>query len=340
MSTDASSIPSSYSRLIARVLQLSERDLMSLLHSTQLSSKQFLQEDLLITAQQQVQIIENALALSEDQAFGLQLGKQLTPPTHGAMGFLAYSSPDFLTAMKAFQTYSPTRNNFTRIEVHAEGEWLRCYYNIDLDISSDIQRCITEAAAMSLFECAKFIIGREISEAVTYFAHPEPEYSHRYQDYLPGEFQFDSDLTFAKIPISVCQIPSVSANHENYLLAMRQCEPMLSQLHAHKDTCQYQLQKMMLSHPPGQLSEEAAAAALFISKRTLARRLAKEGTSYRQIRDDILSQQASKYLSDDHLSVEAIAALLNYHDSSNFRRAFKRWFSMTPDQYRKSQSSP
>jgi AraC-like DNA-binding protein len=34
------------------------------------------------------------------------------------------------------------------------------------------------------------------------------------------------------------------------------------------------------------------------------------------------------------MSVEAIAALLNYHDSANFRRAFKRWFQVSPDQYR------
>jgi len=91
---------------------------------------------------------------------------------------------------------------------------------------------------------------------------------------------------------------------------------------------------MMLSHPPGVLSEEEAAAALFISKRTLARRLQQEGAGFRQIRDEILSQQASAHLRGSRMSVEAIAALLNYHDSANFRRAFKRWFRLTPDQFR------
>ncbi len=73
---------------------------------------------------------------------------------------------------------------------------------------------------------------------------------------------------------------------------------------------------------------------MFISKRTLARRLQSEGTAFRKIRDAILSQQAAAYLSDSNISVEAIAALLNYHDSANFRRAFKRWFKLSPDQYR------
>jgi AraC-like DNA-binding protein len=332
----------SYSRLIARVLGLHERDLPKLLFATQLTSKQFLQEDLLINAEQQIQILHNALTLSKDPAFGLQLGKQLTPPAHGAMGFLANSSPDFLTALQAFQTYSPTRTNFTqvKVEIHdepstgANEKWLACYHHVDRDLSPDVERCMSEAAAMSFFECAKFIIGRDIDEAITYFAHSKPEYSERYQAYIPGEFHFNSPHTYVKIPLSVCLIPNVSANHENYQLAMRQCESMLSQLQASKGSCKYQVQKIMLSSPPSQLSEENIAAELFISKRTLARRLIKEGTSYRQLRDEILSQQASQYLKDDQLSVEAIAALLNYHDSSNFRRAFKRWFSMSPDQFR------
>ncbi|WP_223268800.1 AraC family transcriptional regulator [Marinobacter nauticus] len=29
---------------------------------------------------------------------------------------------------------------------------------------------------------------------------------------------------------------------------------------------------------------------------------------------------------------------MNYHDSANFRRAFKRWFGVTPDEYRKRRS--
>jgi AraC-like DNA-binding protein len=91
---------------------------------------------------------------------------------------------------------------------------------------------------------------------------------------------------------------------------------------------------MMLSRPPGTLSEEEAAASLFMNKRTLARKLKQENSSFRQIRDDILSQQAASYLCDSKLSIEDIAALMNYYDSANFRRAFKRWFGQPPEQYR------
>ncbi|MGC8119577.1 helix-turn-helix transcriptional regulator [Marinobacter sp. VGCF2001] len=94
------------------------------------------------------------------------------------------------------------------------------------------------------------------------------------------------------------------------------------------------VKKTMLSNPPGVLSEGEVAARLFISKRTMARRLKAEGTRFRALRDQMLAQQPARYLDNSNLPVEAITRLMNYHDSANFRRAFKRWFGVTPNNYR------
>jgi AraC-like DNA-binding protein len=187
---------------------------------------------------------------------------------------------------------------------------------------------------MVFVACAEFIIGRPLTDARIDFSFAKPNYSQVYSDYFAGSYQFSASHSSIKIPLETCHIVNVSANHENYVLAMKQCETMLSQLKSHKCSTTYQLQKMMLSQPLGTLSEEDAAAALFISKRTLARRLEKEGSSYMDIREKLLSEQASSYLRDSQMSVEAIASLLNYHDSANFRRAFKRWFNVSPKDYR------
>ena len=82
-------IPSNYSRLIARELDLTVSQLPSLLQGTGLGIAQFLGEDSLLTPAHQVRILRNALALSGQFEFGLRLGKRLTPATHGAIGFAA-----------------------------------------------------------------------------------------------------------------------------------------------------------------------------------------------------------------------------------------------------------
>lgn len=328
-------IPSNYSRLIARELGLHAQDVPDLLTMTQLSVDQFLQEDTLLTPQQQLQILQNSLRLANDDTFGLRLGQRLTSPTHGAMGFLVNSSPDLLTALRAFQAFLPTRMNLCRLELVMKDNWLEVTCSFDMELNAELLRVLSEAFAVIFFDCAEFIVGRPLEEVISSFVHEEPSYSDSYSDHIPGPIEFSTGSLSLKMPLAVCRVPNASANHENYMMALQQCETMLAQLHTNKKTYKYQVQKMMLSHRPGLLSEEEAAATLFICKRTLARRLKMEGTSFRKLRDEILSQQAIGYLRDSSVSVETMAELLNYHDSANFRRAFKRWFNVTPDQYRR-----
>jgi len=333
---EAATIPSNYSRLIARALGLLVQDLPKLLAHTNLSVDEFLDESTLITADQQITLLENAFSISGDEAFGLAIGKMLTPAAHGAMGFLVNSSPNLMTALQGFQTFSPTRMSFVSLDLRAEGDWLSVYYHVELDLKPEILRCITEASAITFFDCAEHLLGHPLNSAITSFIHPKPNYNARYSDCIPGEILFSQTHTIVKIPIEACREHNVSANHENYQLAFKQCEQMLSTINSDERSYTYKLQKLMLSHPPGTLSEDDAAAAMFVSKRTLARYLERENSGFRKIRDDILCQQAQDYLRNSRMSVEAIATLLNYHDSSNFRRAFKRWNNQTPDQYRKA----
>lgn len=335
MEANTACIPPNYSRLIARVLGLHARELPALLAQTNVSVDQLMQDDTLLTSSQQMQILQNALRLANDEMFGLRLGECLTPTTHGAMGFLASSSPNLLIALRAFETYLPTRSDFSHLELKRSKDYWECYCYFDVELDADVHRVISEAYASILFQCAEFILGQPVEGARTCFSFAEPEYSHRYAEFLPGDIEFSSPQLILKVPANLCNTPNAAANHENYSLALRQCQLMLQKLPLTTNNCTHRLQRLMLSHPPGVLSEEEAAAMLFISKRTLARRLKLEGRSFRSIRDEILSQQASSYLQSSDMSVDAIAAILSYHDSSNFRRAFKRWFQLTPDEYRK-----
>lgn len=330
----AASIPSNYSRLIARELDLTARQLPILLRGTGLDVVRFLSEDCMLTPDQQVRILSTALLLSSQPAFGLRLGKRLTPATHGAMGFAASSSPDLLSALRAIHTFLPTRASVIQLHLRQVEEYLECRLDFQVPLDADLQRCLADMMIKVLLEFGEFIVGRPLYEAEICFTYPAPEYHAIYSEYLSGRIHFGCDHLTLKLPMALCQEPNASANHESYRLALQQCESMLAQLQTHKPSYQTRLKKMMLSRPPGTLSEEEAAASLFMNKRTLSRKLKQENSSFRQIRDDILSQQAASYLCDSKLSIEAIAALMNYHDSANFRRAFKRWFGHPPEQYR------
>jgi AraC-like DNA-binding protein len=71
------------------------------------------------------------------------------------------------------------------------------------------------------------------------------------------------------------------------------------------------------------------AKALGLSPRTLRRRLAEAGTSYRQQQGDVLAARAIHLLSEGAGS-EHVAWTLGFSDASAFRRAFRRWTGRSP----------
>jgi hypothetical protein len=257
--------------------------------------------DGLLSATQQVLILRNALVLSGQPEFGLMLGKRLTPATHGAMGFAASSSPNLLSALQAIHIFLPTRVSVIELNLQQVETHLECTLHFRMSLDADIQRCMADTIIKVLLEFGEFIIGRPLNEAEIFFPHQAPEYHALYSDYLSGQILFNCDHLKLRLPMALCLEPNASANHESYRFALQQCESMLAQLQTHKPSYQTRIKKMMLSRPPGTLNEDEAAASLFMSKRTMARKLKEENTGFRQIRDEIMSQQAASYLCDSRL---------------------------------------
>jgi AraC-like DNA-binding protein len=71
-----------------------------------------------------------------------------------------------------------------------------------------------------------------------------------------------------------------------------------------------------------------------MSERTLQRRLEEEDTSFVQLLDDTRRELAEQYLGRLNLSLAQAAYLLGFADQSSFFRACRRWFDLSPGQYR------
>lgn len=77
------------------------------------------------------------------------------------------------------------------------------------------------------------------------------------------------------------------------------------------------------------------AKGLHVSPRTLRRRLDAAGTSYSTLLEDVRRERAAHYLAHTDEGLAQIASKLGFAEPSTFYRAFKRWTSHTPAQYRK-----
>jgi AraC-like DNA-binding protein len=77
-------------------------------------------------------------------------------------------------------------------------------------------------------------------------------------------------------------------------------------------------------------SMTSLADALYVTERTLRRRLDKDGITFQSLLDDVRHQEAVRLLDEPTLSVAAIAERLGYSEPRSFRHAYRRWTGSTP----------
>ncbi|HEY7805325.1 MAG TPA: helix-turn-helix domain-containing protein [Orrella sp.] len=86
--------------------------------------------------------------------------------------------------------------------------------------------------------------------------------------------------------------------------------------------------------PSGVVTLERIAEHLSVSKRTLERRLSKQGKPFSEVVRDCRLRMANHYLHQTRLPITEIAFLVGYQEINSFYRAFKGWSGRTPQEAR------
>ncbi|MFA5633348.1 MAG: AraC family transcriptional regulator ligand-binding domain-containing protein [Porticoccaceae bacterium] len=336
---DVPSVPLNYSRLVAREIGIGEKQLPRLLAGTDIAVEAFMRDDFLLTPRQQVRIARNAFELSADPSLGLRLGRLLTPESYGPLGFLACACATLGEAIEQFRLFLPSRIPLARLTTREEGGWLRCHIEVRYTTDSAVRRAAVECISLSLLGLVETIMGSAEVHGYLECSYPQPDYGAAYARYLPVPVSFGAADDCLCLAAALSGAVNPSASRANYAFALRQCQEMAAALATTDMSFRERVFQVLLAAPPGTLSAERVADSLFVSRRTLIRRLAAEGTSYRELVDALRSRIAARHLLDTADTVESIAVLLNYHDSASFRRAFRRWHGVAPDVFRRTKKA-
>ena len=130
------------------------------------------------------------------------------------------------------------------------------------------------------------------------------------------------------------EAPLPKHNIQTSSYCREQCQKLLDSL-SQQGKVTESVRRILIESPGHFPSIEKVAQDLNYSVRTLRRYLSEEGNSYRQLVNEIRQQLAQDYL-ETRIPIEQIADMLGYAEPTNFSHAFKRWTSLSPQQYRKN----
>lgn len=147
------------------------------------------------------------------------------------------------------------------------------------------------------------------------------------------EYEYSENISFI-VDVKLLGIPVITSNYrmQQYLLGVlreKSGAGRLSEEPLKNRVAAYITNNSYLKI----LSIDDVAANFNLSSRSMQRKLKEEGSSFKEIVDNVRKELAMEYLKDKNNQIKDVAYSLGYNESSAFVRAFKRWTGTTPSLY-------
>src|SRR5262249_30357858 len=285
-----------------------------------------------ITLGQQLRQTRNANAVAPP-GWALALGARLGSATHGALGFGAVSAPTLRDTLELLVRYGHVRDPSFGFDLRNVGRKVRIEIHERIDLLEEERVPLIETFLLSLQALVESILGHKL-EGTKVEVSAWPAHADLYRRYFPGTVSFGTKVSALVVPQSWLDHPSPFADPDLHGASVLSLEAMADRLKGKRYTAAL-VEELMASGGQGGRPLEEVARRLAVSKRTLIRRLAEAGTTYRELRDAHRRKLAIEFLSDTSLNAAEIAYRLGYEDASNFGKACHRWFGRSPGALRR-----
>ncbi len=270
-----------------------------------------------------------SMTLSQEPALGLLLGARLLGNTHGILSYAAMNGGSIRQVLGLLQSYLPLRTTLVAIGMQTVGDEVRVRFNEAMPLG-EVRRLVLETVVLSIRNILDFITMGACQVREVAFDFPGLDADAR----LAAEFckcgvRYGADWTGFSLPVAQLDMPLKMADPAAFSEAVGICRRELEKM-TRQVSVAARVRRLMLEQQNGFPSLQMTARLFHLTPRTLHRRLIEEGTSFKQVLEEVRHMLALEHLKSGRLSIQEIAFLLGYSDVANFRRAFKRWEGVAP----------
>lgn len=277
-------------------------------------------------------LVQNALTVAREPALGLLVGRRLVANTHGILGYAAMHSATVRQALDLLARFTSLRISLVSISHEEHGGKVRVLFKEAFPLG-DIRGPLLEATVLSIKNVLDSISMGACRINGVAFPFAKPEYAEVARDLFECDVRYGQSWAGLTLPRQVLDEPLKQADPDAFREAALICQRELDKLAAN-DSLAGRVRRLLLEQQNGFPSLQLAARVFRLTPRTLHRRLVEEGTSFRELTEEVRHTLAVEHLKAGRFSIEEIAYTLGYSDLANFRRAFKRWEKLPPSEYR------
>jgi AraC-like DNA-binding protein len=297
-----------------------------------------------VTALQELRVAENLLrAMRHPPGLGLAVGCRYRFSTFGLWGLGLVSSASMRAALGLALRFIPLTYAYCAISVHESERELEIRFSPP-ELPAGVRRFLVErdvAAAAVLMQdlgVPGFALN-SLRLGPGRGRWPAPAQLPRIAGVRPRYDAADCAISFDRAFLDR-RLPNADA--ATVAMCEQMCAQLLERRQATLGTARVLRQQLGAASDGGLPSLAAFARQANTSARTLKRRLASEGTSFRALVAETRSELAAELVRERRLSLTDIALRLGYADLSSFSQAFKRWHGLAPQHYRRQagQSAP
>lgn len=325
-------VPAHYLLQIQQYLTSIGKDSEGWLTSHHLTQQEVVEGTVMLAYPRYEKLILSAIELAEVDDIGIKIGEQLTLNSHGTLGFALRNCSNLRQVLAIINRYSVTRTPLLDVQLKTEqGDVL--INLIELHDITAIRRCFLEAVVTALVNTLQNLVGNVSCIEYIGFPYDEPSYGDLYRTKFKCKVEFSQECCVISLCEKALSLGLKESDEHSFHLAKGLCEKELQSI-PNDTAVSSRVRGLLAAHQSEFLSLEHVAKMLNTTTRTLHRNLQKEHTSFQQLVDEIKHMLAIRYLEQSHASVKQTAYQLGYSDVANFRRAFKRWEGVSPNDFR------
>lgn len=267
----------------------------------------------------------------DDPCFAINAGHHWHPSFMNALGYSWLVSSTLKEALETLVRYFCLISNTIKVSIQPVNKGLTIVLDYDQQVPPDPNRCI--AFFSVLLKMCRINFGEELCPVQVQFIQTKPECQDVFFNYFKSKILFSSgrdSIIFSENDMHH-QLPGGNPHLEKI-------HDQIIQEYLHKRTNQSIIQKVSSEIAnrlaSGKVTDDYIAQRLYMSVRTLQRKLQKQGTRFQTIFDSTRKKIALQYFKDPRLGLQEIAFLTGFSEYSSFSRAFKRWTGDTPSEMR------